>query len=71
MAARIDRGEAPEFGGALVLVAPDGTKVEFLLSNPEPNIVAFWGFVKASIDDAFNATQANSQFGQPQKWPMR
>ena len=73
MAGRIDRGEASEFGGALVLVAPDGKKVEFLLNNPSPNLVAFWGFVKACIEDAFNESQASGTvMGMPaQQWPRR
>lgn len=72
MAARIDRSEAAEFGGALVLIAPDGKKIEFMMTNPTPesNLVAFWAFVESVIKDTFNEYQNNGMLAQ-QAWPGR
>lgn len=63
MAARIDTTNASEFGGALVLIAPDGKKLEFLLTNPNPELVSFWGFVRSSIEDVWNTVQKEHATG--------
>lgn len=73
MASRVDACDEREFGGALVLVAPDGKKIEFLLTDPASgsNLIAFWGFVQARIQDAFNEMSNQSGMGgfQPQRLP--
>jgi len=69
MADRISSSKEEEFGGALVLIAPDGTKLEFLLTNPDQNLIGFWGFVKASIEDKFNEIQKNVMSNNPMGWP--
>ena len=73
MAARVQACPLKEFGGALVLVAPDGKRVEFLLTDPaQPaNIVAFWGFVKARIEDAYGEIANSPTMGGfgPQRLP--
>lgn len=73
MATRIDRAESAEFGGALVLVAPDGKKIEFMMTNPTPesNLVAFWAFVESVIKDSFNEYQNSGMLGQQTPWPGR
>lgn len=70
MATRIDRAEEGDFGGAIVLRSPDGKTVAHLLSSPETNVVAFWGFVKSVIEDAFNEYQ-NNNIGSPLGFPRR
>lgn len=53
MAARIDRSEEGDFGGAIVVRTPDGRTVSHLLSSPDASSVVFWGFVKSVIEDAY------------------
>ncbi|HEV2225096.1 MAG TPA: hypothetical protein VGR84_19040 [Candidatus Acidoferrales bacterium] len=67
MARRIEACSPAEFGGALVLVSPDGRRVEFLLTDPSAssNLIAFWGFTKARIEDASAEGMAQSQSGFP------
>lgn len=73
MAARVEACPEREFGGALVLVAPDGKKVEFLLTDPSAgqNVVAFWGFVRSRIEDAFQEIASQPAMGGfgPQRLP--
>jgi len=67
MATRIDRNEEKEFAGAIVILAPDGTRIDHLMTSDNPNPVAFWGFVKSLIEDTINANQ-NVGIGQPRNW---
>ena len=72
MATRVHECDDREFGGALVLVAPDGRKVEFLLTDPAAtqSLVAFWGFVRSRIEDAFQEMNQPGMGGfQPQRLP--
>jgi homoaconitase/3-isopropylmalate dehydratase large subunit len=68
MADRMAACAGGEFGGAMVLIAPDGKTVEFLLTNPAGSsaagLVSFWAFVQSLIKDAFDEYQA-SQTGMP------
>ena len=53
MAGRIERN-AEAFGGAFVLIGPDGKMVECLTISDNPNKAAFWSTLKGMVDLAIN-----------------
>lgn len=64
MAERIARNPN-EFGGAYVVIGPDGTLVENAFFGPKANIAVFWGTAKTHIsleaDAAAQAAEANAR----------
>lgn len=50
MADRIERNDPAEFGGALLLVPPDGgDPVELLLIQPTRDLALFWSTVNSLV----------------------
>lgn len=52
MAERIDRQEDADFSGALLVISPDGSKVEMVMVDPSLDVAAFWGIAKTKVDIA-------------------
>lgn len=52
MAERIARNKGEEFGGALLVVSPDGSVLDFVLLGSKADIVAFWGAAKVRVEIA-------------------
>lgn len=53
MASRIERVEAGEFAGAVVVVPPgDGQPISFMLTDPSPNVAQFWSSVLSRVQIA-------------------
>ena len=50
MAIKIDHNANTTFGGAAVIVAPDGEKVELLLLDASADPAQFWGTVSSRIE---------------------
>ena len=50
MAIKIDHNVGSTFGGAAVIVAPDGDKVELLLLDASADPAQFWGTVSSRIE---------------------
>ena len=50
MAVKIDHNVHSTFGGAAVIVAPDGDKVELLLLDASADPAQFWGTVSSRIE---------------------
>ena len=48
MAQRISRNAA-EFGGALLIVSPDGTVVDIAYIGSKPDLPFFWGTIKGRV----------------------
>lgn len=54
MANRLGLVPDTEFGGAVVIVPPgEGPAIEFLLTDPAPDIVMFWASVKSRVEIAY------------------
>ena len=62
MAAKISRNLPEDFGGAFVLVSPDGSPVEMLILDSRKDPVAFWAtassVIKQVIDNLSAPTSA-------------
>lgn len=56
MADRIDRQQDTDFSGAMIVVAPDGKKIEMVMVDPSADLAAFWAISKSKIEIA--ATEA-------------
>lgn len=64
MAARVRANAPGDFGGAMVLVAPDGRAIEQLVLDPMKDEAAFWALVAAKVDAAKTEFLANEQAKQ-------
>jgi hypothetical protein len=66
MASRIEKNDAAEFGGAVLIVPPQsGEPIEILLIDPKQDVAAFWGAVQGRVAVAVTELQErqNSAFG--------
>lgn len=66
MAARVKHNTATEFGGAFVIVAPDGTVMESLVLDSKPDTAHFFMLLSTKIQQALEeikAREARSHFG--------
>lgn len=52
MAARINRNDPKEFGGAFVIVAPDGSVLDHASISTEPDLASFWSHVSSIVQIA-------------------
>lgn len=50
MAQKIALNVANGFGGACVLVAPEGVKIELLFLDPDADLAIFFSTIKSKID---------------------
>jgi hypothetical protein len=65
MAERIERNKEA-FGGAFLMIGPDGKVVETLVISDEPNMAQFWGLAKIRIEVAQSEvamSERNGAFG--------
>jgi hypothetical protein len=66
MAARIERNEASEFAGALLLVPPDGgDPVELLLVNPAHDLAFFWSTIHSKVQVAAREFEERARSNDP------
>ncbi len=52
MADRIQRNLQAEFSGAIVIVPPSGEPIAVLLTDPKPDMEAFWAMVSGKVQVA-------------------
>lgn len=52
MADRIERNLKEEFSGALLIVPPNGEPIAVLLTDPKPDMEAFWAMVSGKVQVA-------------------
>lgn len=52
MAERIRRIDQAEFGGAVVIVPPQGGRIAFVVTDPSPDLAHFWSGVQARVEAA-------------------
>lgn len=55
MARRVEAVEADEFAGAVVIVPPgdDAKAIEFVTSDPNPDLIQFWASIKSRVEVAY------------------
>lgn len=61
MSQRIRRNLEAEFAGAILIVAPDGEKIEVLLTDPSKDAEAFWAVANSKIQIATAKYQQDQQ----------
>jgi hypothetical protein len=71
MAESIERNPAEGFGGALLIVPPDGEQpVEILLIGGTPDAARFWGLTQSTVKIELDKLDER-QRGQQAGWPSR
>jgi hypothetical protein len=66
MAARIERNEASEFAGALLLVPPDGgDPLEILLVKQTHDLALFWSTITAAVTIAAREFEERARSNDP------
>ena len=55
MAVKIDHNATSTFGGAAVIIAPDGEKIELLLLDASGDPAQFWGTIASRIEITVDA----------------
>jgi hypothetical protein len=66
MAARIERNEANEFAGALLLVPPDGgAPLEILLVKQAHDLALFWSTITAAVTIASREFEERARSNDP------
>lgn len=64
MASRIERNASEDFGGAAVIIPPDGEAVEVLLLDSKRDASQFWSTVKTRVELALSEIQERERSGQ-------
>lgn len=68
MAERIEHNKEAQFGGAAVVISPDGAKIEFLMLDASSDPIQFWSTVKTRIefvlDDLGQKARVQQGFGR-------
>lgn len=64
MSERIRRNRADDFGGAMLVVTPDGQVVDVLLIGSKPDAEHFWVTVRGKLGEAADAAIAKLQNDQ-------
>lgn len=54
MAGRIDLNSGSDFGGAVVIVPPEGPPIEILMLDSRKDAMHFWTQIKTVVDVATN-----------------
>jgi hypothetical protein len=66
MAARIERNEASEFAGALLVVPPEGGEmIAILLVDPQRDMAHFWSTVAAKVTIAAREFEERARINDP------
>lgn len=67
MAERIKANAGDAFGGAFVIVAPDGSLLSTLILDPSSNPAMFWGTIKGKADIALSELEQQERAAQPMR----
>jgi len=61
MAERIAAMKPEEFAGAVVVMSPDGSSMEFLLADPGQSVANFWNMAKTRFEIAYAEIETRSR----------
>lgn len=68
MAERIEATAEAEFGGAVLVVGPDGNAIEYLLTDPKQDAAFFWLSLKSRVDTMFTELQDQQRRQTTGRW---
>lgn len=68
MAERIEATAEAEFGGAVLVVGPDGEAIEYLLTDPKQDIAFFWLSVKSRVETIYAELQDKQRRQTTGRW---
>jgi hypothetical protein len=61
---QIDLNRGPNFGGAFVIVAPDGSVESAFILDGKPNAAQFWSMISTKAQIAIAEAEADQRSGQ-------